>query len=198
MPYDDFFTLFWWTFWGYFAFWMLIALAIYVFVAISLYSMASWRGIRHAWLAWVPIGNNWILGSLSDQYRYLVKGKICRKRVILPALSGGILLLIPVMSRMVTVNAALGALFDCYFSAASTLLGSVFLALAVIAILIVVQVFFYIAVYDVYRSCDPDNATLFLILTIVVPLCYPILLFCCRKKELGMPPRRPILPEDGQ
>ena len=100
------------------------------------------EGIRHAWLAWVPIGNNWILGSLSDQYRYLVKGKICRKRVILPALSGGVLLLIPVMSRMVTVNAALGALFDCYFSAASTLLGSVFLALAVIAILIVVQVFF--------------------------------------------------------
>ncbi len=41
-------------------------------------------------------------------------------------------------------------------------------------------------------------ATLFLILTIVVPLCYPILLFCCRKKELGMPPRRPVLPEDGQ
>ena len=39
---------------------------------------------------------------------------------------------------------------------------------------------------------------LFLILTIVVPLCYPILLFCCRKKELGMPPRRPVLPEDGQ
>lgn len=194
MPYDDFFTLFWWTFWGYFAFWMLIALAIYVFIAISLYSMASRRGIRHAWLAWVPIGNNWILGSLSDQYRYLVKGKICRKRMILPALSGGILLLIPVMSRMVTVNAALGALFDCYFSAASTLLGSVFLALAVIAILIVVQVFFYIAVYDVYRSCDPDNATLFLILTIVVPLCYPILLFCCRKKELGMPPRRPRAP----
>ena len=91
-----------------------------------------------------------------------------------------------------------GALFDCYFSAASTLLGSVFLALAVIAILIVVQVFFYIAVYDIYRSCDPDNAVLFLILTIVVPLCYPILLFCCRKKELGMPPRRPVLPEDGQ
>ena len=87
MPYDDFFTLFWWTFWGYFAFWMLIALAIYVFIAISLYSMASRRGIRHAWLAWVPIGNNWILGSLSDQYRYLVKGKICRKRVILPAFS---------------------------------------------------------------------------------------------------------------
>ena len=59
-------------------------------------------------------------------------------------------------------------------------------------------IFFYIAVYDIYRSCDPDNAVLFLILTIVVPLCYPILLFCCRKKELGMPPRRPVLPEDGQ
>ena len=198
MPYDDFFTLFWWTFWGYFAFWMLIALAIYVFIAISLYSMASRRGIRHAWLAWVPIGNNWILGSLSDQYRYLVKGKICRKRMILPALSGGILLLIPVMFGMVAVNTALGAAFDSDFSAATTFLGFVFFTLAMIAIEIVALVFGYIAVYDVYRSCDPDNAALFLILTIVVPLCYPILLFCCRKKELGMPPRRPVLPEDGQ
>lgn len=198
MQYDDFFTLFRWTFWGYFAFWMLIALAIYVFDSVSLYTMASRRGIRHAWLAWVPIGNSWILGSLSDQYRYLVKGKICRKRVILPALSGGVLLLIPVMFGMAAVNTALVAAVDPYFTAATSLLGAVSLVLAVIAVSIVLQVFNYIAFYDVYRSCDPGNAVLFLILTIVVPLCYPILLFCCRKKELGMPPRRPVLPEDGQ
>lgn len=198
MRYDNFFTLFQWTFWGYFAFWMLIVLAIYVFEAISLHTMASRRGIRHAWLAWVPIGSNWVFGSLSDQYRYLVKGKICHKRVILPALSGGILLVVPVIFRIATVNVALGALFDSYFSTASTLLGVFFLALAVMAVSIVLQVFTYIAFYDVYRSCDPDNAVLFLVLTIVVPLCCPILLFCCRKKELGMPPRRPVLPEDGQ
>lgn len=198
MRYDNFFTGLRWAYGVYFAFWMLIVLAIYVFNGISLYTMASRRGIRHAWLAWVPIGNSWILGSLSDQYRYLVKGKICHKRVILPALSGGVFLLIPVMFWIVAVNTALGAAFDSYFSAASMLLGFVFFALAILAISIAVQVIFYIAFYDVYRSCDPDNAVLFLILTIVVPVCYPILLFCCRKKELGMPPRRPVLPEDGQ
>lgn len=44
----------------------LIYFAVFVFTAVALYTLAKNRGIRHPWLAWIPVANVWILGSLSD------------------------------------------------------------------------------------------------------------------------------------
>ena len=44
----------------------LVALVLYIFQSVALYSMAKNRGIANPWLAWLPIGNHWIAGSLSD------------------------------------------------------------------------------------------------------------------------------------
>ena len=63
----------------------LFSIACYVLSSLALYTLASRRGIRKAWLSWIPVLNVWILGSLSDQYRYVVKGQIKSKRKILLA-----------------------------------------------------------------------------------------------------------------
>ena len=47
-----------------------------------------------------------------------------------------------------------------------------------------------LALGDLYRSMDPDNGTLFLVLSILFPVTEAFFLFFNRKKELGMPPRR--------
>ncbi len=52
----------------------------YVLQALSLYSIAKRRGIGKPWLSWIPVANTWILGSISDQYQYVVKGKVRNKR----------------------------------------------------------------------------------------------------------------------
>ena len=65
----------------------LISLAAYVFSSLAIYTIAQRRGIRHAWMAWIPMLNVWILGSISDQYRYVVKGQIKSKRKVLLALN---------------------------------------------------------------------------------------------------------------
>ena len=67
-------------------------------------------------------------------------------------------------------------------------------------------VYFYIAMYDVFRSCDPKNSTLYLVLSlvgnVVVSGAYCIFLMLCKDKDLGMPPRKtevvtpPEIPED--
>ena len=57
------------------AFALLVGLALYVLRAVGLYKLAKNRAIRCAWLAWVPVASDWILGSVSDQYQYVVKGK---------------------------------------------------------------------------------------------------------------------------
>jgi hypothetical protein len=60
-----------------------IQIAFYVLTSMALYSMAKRRGINNCWLSWVPMLNVWILGSLSDQYRYVVKGQYRSKRKVL-------------------------------------------------------------------------------------------------------------------
>lgn len=53
--------------------------------------------------------------------------------------------------------------------------------------------FQYIALYRIYKSCDPKNTTLFLVLSILFNITMPFFLFACRKKDLGMP--QPEAPE---
>ena len=58
----------------------LLGIATYVLSSMALYTLASRRRIEKAWLSWVPVLNVWIVGSLSDQYRYVVKGQYKSKR----------------------------------------------------------------------------------------------------------------------
>ena len=53
----------------------LIGIATYVLSALGLYTIAKRRGLNHPWLAWIPVASAWIVGSLSDQYRYVVNGE---------------------------------------------------------------------------------------------------------------------------
>ena len=46
------------------------------------------------------------------------------------------------------------------------------------------------AIYDVYRSLDPKNSVMYLVLSIVFPVTEPCFLFFNRNKDAGMPPRR--------
>ena len=62
------------------AFGSLWGVALYVLTAMGLYTIAKRRAINKAWLAWVPVVNCWLVGCISDQYRYVVKGQVKSKR----------------------------------------------------------------------------------------------------------------------
>ena len=70
-----------------------LGIVVYVLQALALYTIAQRRGIKKAWLAWIPLVNVWILGSLSDQYQYVVKRQVKNKRKILLGLNIAILAL---------------------------------------------------------------------------------------------------------
>lgn len=180
-------------------------LAGYVLTALALYALAQRRGIRHGWMAWVPVLNCWILGSLSDQYRYLVKGEYRSKRkgllamcLINTALVFVVTVLAIVAVVVIGVNAASFAPAlrpDAMGQLAGLGIAVVFVALAIGIISIAITVVRFIALSDIYRSMDPENATLFLVLSILFPVTEPFFLFFNRKKELGMPPRREAAPQ---
>ena len=46
-----------------------ISLVLYVLGAWGLYTLAKRRGIAKAWLAWIPVADLWVLGSVSNQFR---------------------------------------------------------------------------------------------------------------------------------
>ena len=179
---------------GVFAAIYLIALAIsivlYIFQSIGIYSVAKRRGIHNPWLAWIPVGVLWILGSISDQYQYVAKGKVRNRRKVLLGVSIAMFasLIVEVIAAIAMAVAAIVG--ESLATAGAGILLVVLFYLAVIALAIIVVVFTYIAMYDLYASCDPSNATTFLVLSILFPVAQPFFMFFSRKKDWGMPPRK--------
>ena len=168
-----------------------VSLAAYVLQSLGYYTVAERRGLKHPWLAWLPIGNLWILGSISDQYQYVTKGKVKNRRKLLLGLSCG-LFAFYVVWAVALITAAVMA--DMMVSGLTVGLIGIFGGLLLVALAILLVVFQYICLYDLYRSCTPDNAVLYLILSIVVNWVIPLFVFICRKQDLGMPPRRQPTP----
>ena len=83
----------------------------YILTSLGTYTIAERRGIRYPWLTWLPFGNLWILGSISDQYQYLTKGKTTNHRKILLGLSVavyGLMMLFYILQFGALVGAAIG------------------------------------------------------------------------------------------
>lgn len=166
----------------------------YIFQSVSLYSIAKRRGIHHSWLAWIPVGEAWLLGSVSDQYQYVAKGRIRnRRRVLLGLNIAMFVLLFVIVAALVAIAVGETAVME----AGGVLIGSSFAImllgyLAMLVIAIVLAVFRYVALYDLFASCDPGNEVLYLVLSILFGITLPFFMFACRGKDRGMPPRRTV------
>lgn len=63
-----------------------LVLACYVLLSAGLYALAARRKVPRPWLALLPVGNLWLLGSLADSYR-LQRGQSKHRRKVLLILS---------------------------------------------------------------------------------------------------------------
>lgn len=162
--------------------------AAYVFTAVAIYTISRRRGLKKPWLAWIPVVNVWLLGSISDQYQYVVKGKNKSKRKVLLVLK--MLLTALTVVLLVMLCMAVWMLQDPHAKVIGVALGMVGLLLPIAGLAIATAVIRYMALYDVFRSLDPDNGVLFLVLSILFHVTEPFFLFFSRNKDGGMPPRR--------
>lgn len=177
---------------------MLFGIVSYVLTSLALYTIAKRRGIYHPWLAWIPVANYWLIGSLSDQYQYVVKGRNCSKRkwlLILEILSFVLVVAVLIFTGTMLVQiiaAAMGGSGDAYLM--DIVMGSLMrilgACLPLLGIGIAVAIIYYMALYDIYKSMDPSNCVLFLVLSILFGVTQPFFLFFNRNKEQGMPPRK--------
>lgn len=161
----------------------LVALVLWVLRSSALHKIAKRRNIRHAWLAWIPLGGSWILGSVSDQYQHLVRGKVTSRRKILLLLSL-VSMFLGLGNGIVTIIQAIMAQTDV--RAVAWAFATMSSSLLVWACGLATLVFNHICNYDLYRSCNPQTSVVFLVLGIVIPITEPFFYFVNRKKDLGM------------
>lgn len=195
---------------------LLINVAVYVLVAVSMHAIASRRGIMRPWLAWIPFANMYMLGCISDQYRSVVRREEKSRRKLLLGLEIPKVLLnvgVTCLSIMMVLgmvaqgldlflapeNVSEEVLMEMVSAVLGYAAGIMLLGLPLVVILILSTVFGYIALSDIFKSCDPANATVYTVLSIAVGMACnvvfglpvgvlpAIFLMVCRKKDIGMP-----------
>ena len=157
------------------------------------HSIAKRRGIRHPWLAWLPVLDLWILGSISDQYRSVARGEVKNRRKWLVLLKSiGLVLSIVLVVQVVRYWMAAG---DMHYSVREAEMLRLLreylpvvlpLLLAYVSAVAAVAVMRFTALYHLFQSSVPRNAGLFLVLSILLPPLEGVLIFLCRKKDGGM------------
>lgn len=181
-----------------------LAFVGYILLGLGMYTIAKRRGIANPWMAWVPFGQSWILGCISDQYQYVMLGREKNKRKLLLGLEiGYCALMAAVCVLMVWVQWSSSAdasggqtvtepvLQQRVDTVTIQLMGIALLSLAMLGLVVAYTVMKYVALYDLFRSCDPVRATVFTVLSVVFgALVMGIAVLVCRDKEFGMPPRR--------
>lgn len=164
---------------------LFLGILFYILTAAGMYSIAKRRGILHPWLAWIPVANAWLLGSISDQYQYVVKGKVKNRRSVLLSLS------IAAMAISVVLCFLTGKTVDVYMAALAGIGGiSILLVLTSAVISAIYAVFRYLALFDLYTSCRAYSGVVYLVVSMLFSITEPFFIFACRKREDGMPPRR--------
>lgn len=168
----------------------------YVLLALSLYTIAKRRGISNPWLAWIPVVQIWVLGSISDQFRYVTKAQVKNKRTTLLVMCIIYTLVIIAVVAFILISAFQFFEMSMYAGEETLAMEGLSMVFKVLGTMLLAagfalayMIIYYIALYDVFMSVNPNNAVLFLVLSIIFGVAMPFFLFFNRKKDSGMPPR---------
>lgn len=131
---------------------IMVGITVYVFTSLSLYTIAQNRNFDKPWLAWIPVGNAYLLGQLGDYYDAQNQKKPMNLAMIMLIISA------------VAVGCSIVP----------------FLAFLAPFAIVALAVFNYICIYKFYNAVSPDNATVLLVLSIIFSIAMPFILFAHR------------------
>ncbi|MBR3967243.1 MAG: hypothetical protein IKJ91_09245 [Clostridia bacterium] len=150
-----------------------VCLAEYLLLSLGLNRMAKNLGLPSPWMAFVPVLSSYLMGLIAETS---TDGKK-------PLRYSLILLLFPIAALAAFVLFfVLGIIVS---SGENYFITFAFIETAdlfISAINIANTVFSFIALYRIYKLYAPDNATLFIVLSIFVPISMPIIMFILRNK----------------
>ena len=169
-----------------------IGIAIYLLESISVYKMAKSAEIKNPWLAFIPVANDWVFGTLAEKYKKKNGTKSARFGIILPVLEGIVLIetIALTIFTVISVKEITGYARDAVNTSAEmapeqfmSLIPVIILYFALMAVAISYAVVFFIALWRFYSSFDTSNATLYIVLSIIFTISVPIILFIIRNRK---------------
>lgn len=178
-----------------------IGIAIYLLESISVYKMAKSAEIKNPWLAFIPVANDWVFGTLAEKYKKKNGTKSARFGIILPVLEGIVLIeaIALTIFMVISVKEITGYALDAVNTSSEmapeqfmSLIPVIILYFALIAVAIAYAVVFFIALWRVYSSFDKSNATLYIVLSVVFTISVPIILFIIRNRKPEFDPHNNV------
>lgn len=173
-----------------------IGIASYILQSLALHTLSKRRGIANPWLAWLPFGNYWIIGSLARDYDRQ-KGIHRRWDTVLLILSlvGFALFLVVYIALIVfiIVNAVNNDIYAEAYNEVfiSNMLGAllVFYVMLIVALvgMMALQALIYVCIYKIFESTVPQESLKYFLIYLLVPFAAPICLFICRNKGYQHP-----------
>jgi hypothetical protein len=188
---------------------LLLGIVLYVIKSLGLYTIAKRRGIACPWLAWLPVGCEWIAGSIADQYRKVTSGKATVRRFIIVALAVISIGLTCFTTTTLSSKAdeidelteyveehgedldeeeALEYVTEVFDELGEILGGFTLVAALSGVVALASNVYWFVCAGDVYASCCPKNGTMMLVLSFFLPILAPFFFFCNKEKDAGMVP----------
>lgn len=162
----------------YFIFIASIGLVTHIFHALGLATIARRRDIPRPNLAWLPIiGVSYIMGYIADDYDIVTQGVDRHLRSWLLGLSTFLAALQPVLIVMMFTSRA--------FEQESLPFGFMVVLILMLVAGIPFTVLHYLALFKLFRSCQPSNSVAFLALAIFLSIT-PFLIFAVRNRDEGM------------
>ncbi len=134
---------------------------VYVLRSQALYAIAKRRNIKGAWLVWVPVANNWIMGTIADDYNKTVVGKKTGWKIAL--------LVVGIVSALFAFLYVIP--FVGYFLYLPFMVGYGILK--------------YMAFHKIYRSCNPGKSLVYIMFSIFAPV-EGFFLYSVKDEDLGI------------
>lgn len=177
----------------YFAFLGIILLAMYLLEAVGLYGMAKRSGISRPWRGFVPFANTFLFGKIAEKYRRRDGKRSAKFSVLLLVFE--VLTLIFSITTMAFVISMISVLATSYndselnASIVVPMIAMLACCFVLIGVLIAYVVIYYVALWRIFAAFDYNNATVYLVLSIVFSFLGPIFLFVLRNKQPVFDPR---------
>lgn len=166
-----------------------LVIVLYALRSVGLYTIAKRRGIRFAWICWLPLGDVWIQGSIADQYLQAAKNKTRNYRKIL-AFSTVLLSLFSLGLTLSTSGTALGIISEGGALAGAALAFALIFRVLIFVTSLILQIGTYFVMYYIFASCNAKGAILYFLLSFFVPMLYPIFVYSNRIWDMGMPSQK--------
>lgn len=171
----------------YFAFIVIIALAMYLLEAVGLYGMAKSTGFSSPWRSFIPFANTFLFGKIAEKYQRRDGKRSAKFGGLLLAFE--ILTLIFSIATMAFVISMISVLATSYndselnASIVVPMIAMLACCFVLIGVLIAYVVIYYVALWRIFTAFDYNNATVYFVLSILFSFLGPIFLFVLRNKQ---------------